>query len=209
MSTDATTLVEAKEWCKEMRGTLKLTRKERGKLDLKSRSADAAENITKLQGKVQPIVYDRLKGELLAVAGRIKATKPTDPRGNLEVDAERLNVLACQSKALLKDDKSSQKDLSKALTSLGQSLVSHSPNGGSPDCAGQDARQTNLRQGQHRDQCQFGRGGDEPFVEDSRPRLGLAENGRRLLQGNERAQSGEGKCPRTIGRRSGGSAHAE
>jgi hypothetical protein len=136
MSTDATTLVEAKEWCKEMRGTLKLSRKERGKLDLKSRSADAADNIQKLQGKVQPIVYDRLKGELLAVAGRIKAMKPTDPRGNLEVDAERLNVLACQSKALLKDDKSSQKDLGKALTSLGQSLVSHSPGGGSPEVQG-------------------------------------------------------------------------
>ena len=132
MSTDTATISDAKTWCTNTRKVLNLSRKERNQLDLKSRSSAAVDNLNKLQGKVPQPVYDKMKKQLLEIAGRLRDAKSkTDPE--VAVDAERLNVLACETKCLLKDDKSTQKDLDKALTGLSKSLVGRAPTTGTPE----------------------------------------------------------------------------
>jgi hypothetical protein len=123
MSANPKTISEAKLWCKEGRKLLQLSGKEDKELDLKSRASRAEKNLRKLDGQVPQGILDRMEGEFIEIAGRIRAAGKDGNKDQARFESARLNVVASEAQALRDGDDSSRRKLGSAMTGLAQSLI--------------------------------------------------------------------------------------
>ncbi len=106
---------EARQWCITARKLLNLGILDRKKLDLKDRATAISKNLASLRGKLGDKAFTALESEFLAIAKRIDTEAKAGNRSQVEVEAERLNVLNKQLQVeLAKLGKNPQKAQKKA-----------------------------------------------------------------------------------------------
>jgi len=137
VSANPKTISEAKLWCLEGRKLLQLSGKESKQLDLKSRATRAEKNLRKLAGQIPQTILDRMEGEFLEIAGRIRAAGQDGDKDKARFEAARLNVVGSEAQALRDGDDSSTRRLGSAMTGLAQSLIG-GVGAGTPDQRGDE-----------------------------------------------------------------------
>ena len=106
---------------KSAESALKLDKTRKKQLDLEGSSKTVAENLTALDGKVEPKLLEAKKAVFESLSTRIAGRAANDPA--LETDAMELQMLAAETGVALKDNKKTRATLEESRKGFANALV--------------------------------------------------------------------------------------